>query len=708
MPILSECIANAPYPVIGITGGIAAGKTSTSALLKTLGWTIINIDQIAREVVEPGKSGLHDIVNFFGTSILDRDKTLDRVKLADIVFKNSILRNKLELILYHYIESNIITHMNQLSPTSTKGVALDAALWIEFGLAHIFDAILVIEADEIVRINRLAKRDNIDIKNATDRIRSQSTLAEKKLHTDLIFYNNDGQDLTESIQRVEQEIMLNWHNIRSNKINYYKEKAPFTLIQLQTILEILLKNGGEYAEVFIEKRNLCGLCMDNYKMEDILLQEIYGVRLQLVYNDTARSADLISPTFDELIINAHNLSTKKEEKEENENNINNKIILSQLVNKIIPTTSPIEIEPKSVSIPKKADLLRRANNIVKSYVEKNEPGKLRQITLGYSDSAQNVWIASAHYDYNDSKWIATFNIDRRIYSTLRVNVTVGEEGNLQTGYKTISETKGFELFTKEVVENTATEAARLAIQALNAKPAPSGTFPVVLSSSAGGTMIHEACGHGLEADLVLAKVSAFADKIGQKVASEFVTIIDDGTIPHKRGSSAIDDEGNPSQRIVLIEHGILKNYLHSRKTAHKMHVPTTGNGRRESYQHIAIPRMRNTFLAPGNCDPESIIKGVKNGLLVKHMGGGQVDTVTGNFVFQATEAYWIQDGNISYPVKNATLAGCGPDILMNITQIGNDLDYFEVGTCGKDGQGVPVSDALPTILCPSLVIGGTA
>jgi TldD protein len=221
-------------------------------------------------------------------------------------------------------------------------------------------------------------------------------------------------------------------------------------------------------------------------------------------------------------------------------------------------------------------------------------------------------------------------------------------------------------------------------------------------------MIHEACGHGLEADLALAGMSAFSGKLGQRVAAEGVTIIDDGTLPHKRGSQAMDDEGNPVSRVVLIENGILKAYLQSRKTSRKMDTEPTGNGRRESYRNIPIPRMRNTFLAPGQEAPETILRDLDRGLLVKHMGGGQVDTVTGNFVFQVTEGYWVENGVPMYPVKNATLSGCGPEVLKQLTRIGNDLHHFDIGTCGKDGQGVPVSDALPTILCPALVVGGTA
>ena len=233
------------------------------------------------------------------------------------------------------------------------------------------------------------------------------------------------------------------------------------------------------------------------------------------------------------------------------------------------------------------------------------------MSLGYGDSTQNVWIAAA--ERREAGWTATLTEDRRIQSLFRLNVTAGVGKNLQTGYQSLGETRGFELFTPEAVERTVLEAVRLAFQALTARPAPAGTFPVILSSSAGGTMIHEACGHGLEADLALAGVSAFSGKLGQRVAAPGVTIIDDGTLPHKRGSSASDDEGNPARRVVLIEDGVLVAYLQSRKTARRMGVEPTGNGRRESYRHLPIPRMRNTFLAPGGEAPEAIVKDLERG-----------------------------------------------------------------------------------------------
>jgi TldD protein len=421
------------------------------------------------------------------------------------------------------------------------------------------------------------------------------------------------------------------------------------------------------------------------------------VGLRLVDGETTRFSDLIAPTIQELFDAALTLAAPGS---------GAPVAVPGLKEVAFPTPSPIEVDPASVPLADKVALVRRAEALARIHGEALKPGAVRQVAVGYGDSTQSVWIASA--DVSATGCETRLAADARVQGVLRLSVTCGEGDLLQTGYQALGETRGFELFTDEAVAKTVREAVRLAVQALSAQPAPAGTFPVVLSSSAGGTMIHEACGHGLEADLALAGMSAFAGKLGERVAAEGVTIIDDGTLPHKRGSQAMDDEGQPAQRVVLIENGVLVNYLQSRKTARQMGVAATGNGRRESYRHLPIPRMRNTFLAAGGESPEAILRDLDKGLFVKHMGGGQVDTVTGNFVFEVKEGFWVEGGVPLYPVKNATLVGCGPEVLRQLTRIGSDLAHFDIGTCGKDGQGVPVSDALPTILCPALVVGGTA
>jgi len=252
------------------------------------------------------------------------------------------------------------------------------------------------------------------------------------------------------------------------------------------------------------------------------------------------------------------------------------------------------------------------------------------------------------------------------------------------------------------------EAVRIALLNLEAEACPAGAMDVVLGPGWPGILLHEAIGHGLEGDFNRKKTSAFSDKMGQRVAAEGVTVVDDGTIPGRRGSINVDDEGTPSKRNVLIENGVLVGYMQDRLNAGLMGVEPTGNGRRESYAHLPLPRMTNTFMLAGEEDPEEILSSVENGLYAVSFGGGQVDITSGKFVFSASEAYRIEGGRIGRPVKGATLIGNGPDVLTRVTRIGHDLALDEgVGTCGKDGQGVPVGVGLPTIRVNDLTVGGT-
>ena len=252
------------------------------------------------------------------------------------------------------------------------------------------------------------------------------------------------------------------------------------------------------------------------------------------------------------------------------------------------------------------------------------------------------------------------------------------------------------------------EAVRTALLNLEAEPCPAGAMDVVLGPGWPGILLHEAIGHGLEGDFNRKKTSAFSGKLGQRVAADGVTVVDDGTLPGRRGSLNVDDEGTPTQRNVLIENGILVGYMQDRLNAGLMGVAPTGNGRRESYAHVPLPRMTNTFMLAGQDDPEEILKSVDNGLYAVSFAGGQVDITSGKFVFSASEAYRIENGQIGAPVKGATLIGNGPDVLTRVSRIGHDLALDEgVGTCGKDGQGVPVGVGLPTIRVDALTVGGT-
>lgn len=298
--------------------------------------------------------------------------------------------------------------------------------------------------------------------------------------------------------------------------------------------------------------------------------------------------------------------------------------------------------------------------------------------------------------------------DVRPLVRLSVQVIAEENGRREQGVAGGGGRFSYAYFTDEILQDYAQKAVHQAIVNLDARPAPAGTMTVVLGSGWPGILLHEAIGHGLEGDFNRKGSSAFAGRVGERVAAPGVTVVDDGTIPKRRGSLNIDDEGNPTQCTVLIEDGILRGYLQDSLNARLMNLPVTGNGRRESFAHIPMPRMTNTYMLNGDKDPAEIIASVKHGLYAANFGGGQVDITSGKFVFSAAEAYMIEDGKITYPVKGATLIGNGPDVLTRVSMIGNDMLLDPgVGTCGKEGQSVPVGVGQPTLRIDGLTVGGT-
>ncbi|MBC8119047.1 MAG: metalloprotease TldD, partial [Burkholderiaceae bacterium] len=299
--------------------------------------------------------------------------------------------------------------------------------------------------------------------------------------------------------------------------------------------------------------------------------------------------------------------------------------------------------------------------------------------------------------------------DVRPLVRLSINVIVEQDGKREQGHYGGGGRHDLSYFTDDLLADYAKQAVDQALTNLVARPAPAGIMPVVLGPGWPGILLHEAVGHGLEGDFNRKGSSAFAGKVGQRVASKGVTVVDDGTIANRRGSLSIDDEGNPTQRTVLIEDGILRGYIQDSLNARLMKVPVTGNGRRESFAHLPMPRMTNTYMLAGDRDPKEIVKSVSRGIYATNFGGGQVDITNGKFVFSMAEAYMIENGKVTYPIKGATLIGNGPDALTQVTMIGNDLGLDPgIGTCGKDGQSVPVGVGQPTLRIEGLTIGGTA
>ena len=337
---------------------------------------------------------------------------------------------------------------------------------------------------------------------------------------------------------------------------------------------------------------------------------------------------------------------------------------------------------------------------IDAYVRAKDP-RVRQVMASISGVWQAVQILRP-----DGTRVG----DIRPLVRLGINVVVGEGDRQETGSYGAGGRTGYDLYLDPATwKPAADEALRQAIVNLGSVSAPAGEMPVVLGSGWPGILLHEAIGHGLEGDFNRKKTSAFAGLMGQRIASKGVTVVDDGTIPDRRGSLTVDDEGTPTQYTTLIDDGILVGYMQDRQNARLMGMEPTGNGRRESFAHAPMPRMRNTYMLAGAHAPEEIIKSVKKGLYAVNFGGGQVDITSGKFVFSCTEAYKIEDGKIGPAVKGATLIGNGPDVLTKVSMVGNDMRLDPgIGTCGKDGQGVPVGVGQPTLKIEALTVGGTA
>ncbi len=356
---------------------------------------------------------------------------------------------------------------------------------------------------------------------------------------------------------------------------------------------------------------------------------------------------------------------------------------------------PVPTPPVAADISLKVDLLHRVDRVARAA----DP-RVRQVIATLASEEQIILIATA------AGWMVG---DVRPLTRLNVTVIAESDGKREIGSYGGGGRVPFDFFLEEERwKRFAATAVSQALLKLRAIDAPAGNLTVVLGSGWPGILLHEAIGHGLEGDFNRKKVSAFSGRLGEKVASELVTVVDDGTMPNRRGSLNVDDEGTPTARNVLIENGILTGYMQDRLNARLMGMAPTGNGRRESFAHPPMPRMTNTFMLAGRDDPEEIIRSVPYGLYAVAFGGGQVDITNGKFVFSASEAYLIENGEITAPVKGATLTGNGPDVLTRVTRVGHDLKLDEgIGTCGKDGQSVPVGVGLPTIRIDGITVGGT-
>ena len=445
---------------------------------------------------------------------------------------------------------------------------------------------------------------------------------------------------------------------------------------------------GDYADCYAEESSSLALRWEEGRIESISRSEDAGVGLRYLNGVETRfgHTDLPSPVTGEWTSDHQSKLLL----------IRDRLVPGLAKAPVTPGGLPTLMAQRIVRSPETVPLKQKIALLERAFKSANNGPHVRQIGINYGEKIKTVCCLNA---------AGEATLERRVYVVFSITVTVEHNKDMQTAYESLGGHIGFELFDGDRVNRIAAEVSKRDHLKLDAPQAPVGEMPVVIAFSAGGTLIHEAIGHSLEADAVIEGTSpSYVGKIGTVVANEKLTVLDDPTVPHARGSFHYDDEGTPAESTRLIENGVLKTYLYDRLSARKAGCASNGHGRRESYAHRPIPRMSNTFVAPGPDDPTEILRSFQNGLLVTKMGGGQVNTANGDFVFEVEEGFQVENGKRKM-VRGATLLGNGPETLLLIDKVGSDHGWA-IGTCGKEGQGVPVSDALPTVHIKKLVVGG--
>ncbi|MFA5522875.1 MAG: TldD/PmbA family protein [Tissierellales bacterium] len=452
---------------------------------------------------------------------------------------------------------------------------------------------------------------------------------------------------------------------------------------IEDVLTASLSTGGDFAEIFVEDRFNTGLLLVGGKIESGISGRDYGVGIRIFYGLNSIYAYTNDSTRENLI-----KVTKEAAAAIKGSNVHQVLDFTKLdINNI----HPIKLLPSSIEKSQKVELMKRAYNAAKNYDE-----VISQVTVRYLDYEQNVLIANSEGLYAE---------DKRTRTRTAISAVASANDEMQSGFYGPGAHMGFEFYDKINIEDYGKEAARIAKTMVLADLCPSGKMPVVIDNEFGGVIFHEACGHGLEATSVAKGTSVFAGKLGEKVASDVVTAIDDGTIPNAWGSENIDDEGTKSKKNILIENGILKGYMIDKLNGKKMGMEVTGSGRRQSYKYAPTSRMTNTYIANGSSTKEEIIGNTEYGLFAKYMGGGSVNPATGDFNFAVSEGYIIRNGKIEEPVRGATLIGTGMEVLKQIDMVGNNLDFGQ-GMCGSASGSIPTDVGQPTIRVKSITVGG--
>jgi TldD protein len=475
----------------------------------------------------------------------------------------------------------------------------------------------------------------------------------------------------------------------ANQDRFFFDRYGLTEADLEKYLAAALSGGGDYADLYFEYTMTSSILLDESLVKTATEGISTGCGVRVIAGDQTGYAysDDLSP---ERILKAARIAARIASGPAHVSTVGLSTIDTPHNFYLVPHPSTDR------ALTDKLELVRRGDQAARAF-----DARICQVRVTYGDQVRHILIAGS-----DGPVVT----DLQPLVRFSVFTIAQEKDNLQSGTSGGGGRVGLEFFQGEKSpEHFAREAARQAIVQLGAQAAPAGEMEVVLGPGWPGILLHEAVGHGLEADFNRKGISAFSGRIGQRVASDLCTVVDDGTIPNRRGSLNVDDEGKATQKTVLIENGILRGYLQDRLSSNLMHTSHTGNGRRESYEHIPMPRMTNTYMLAGNEDPQDILRSVRRGLYAVSFGGGQVDITNGKFVFSASEAYLIEEGKVTAPVKGATLIGDGPSVLTRVTAVGSDLQLDPgIGSCGKDGQSVPVGVGIPTLKVSQLTVGGTA
>lgn len=454
---------------------------------------------------------------------------------------------------------------------------------------------------------------------------------------------------------------------------------------VRAVLARALDSGAEFAEIYAEQRDGRSVRLDDGRVEDLVSGRDVGAGIRVLRGQQTAYAFTNLLTLEALLEAAGVAAAGLP---------GSRMATVADLRTVTPERQHLAArDPREADGPALAEVVRRAEDAARSV-----DAAVRQVTVLWADSAQDVFITNSE---------GHRSTERRVRTRLVAQVVAARDGLIQTGMDAPGAAVGLELLDAHPPQDVGRRAAERAVAMLDSVPAPAGELTVVLAPGGGGVLFHEACGHGMEADIVAKGASVYGGRQGEAIGSELVSGVDDATLPGSWGSMGLDDEGTPAQRTVLFDRGVCTDYMSDRLRAAKLAIPRSGNARRQSYAHLPIPRMTNSFILPGESDPAEIVRSVKRGLYCDDLGGGQVDPASGDFVFGVSMAHMIEDGELTSLVRGANLVGDGPTVLARIDAVGTDFDQRQ-GVCGKDGQGVPAALGNPTLRISRITVGGTA